>query len=55
MQKEKARRELHKNITSYFEQILVTTNQLYGHLPPITKTIQVRWIRKNAGEERKNS
>ena len=31
-----------------------TRHQLYGHLPPITKTIQVRWTR-HAGEARTNS
>ena len=33
---EKAWQELHKNATK---------QQLYGHLPPIKKTIQVRWSR----------
>ena len=39
---EKAKWELHKNATSYTEQILEATStkqQLYGHLPPITKII----------------
>ena len=48
---EEARRQLHKNIASNIEQVLAPTpykhqhptrHQLYGHLPPITKTIQVR-------------
>ena len=41
-------RQLHKNVESNIEQVLVTTptrRQLYGHLPPITKTIQVRRAR----------
>ena len=43
---EKARRQLHKNAANNIEQALEqhpTKHQLYGHLPPITKTIQVRW------------
>ena len=32
-----------------------TRRQLYGHLPPIMKTIQVRWTRHTAGEARMNS
>ena len=47
-QREKARRELYKNATSYSEQILEVppheTTGL-GHLPPILKTIQVRRTR----------
>ena len=44
--REKARRELHKNATSYIEQILeATSKQIYRHLPPISKTIQLRWKR----------
>ena len=42
---EEARRQLHKNVASNIEQVLAATpprHQLYGHLPPITKTIQVR-------------
>ena len=40
---EKARRQLHKNAASNIEQFLEATKHLiYGHLPPITKTIQVR-------------
>ena len=39
--REKSRRELYKNATSYIEQIL-TKQQLYSHLPPISKTIQIR-------------
>ena len=53
MEAEKAHREkawwqLHKNATSYIEQILeatVTKQQLYGHLPLIFKTIQIRRTR----------
>ena len=40
----KARRQLHKNAASNLEQV-PTRHQLYGHLPPITKTIQVRRTR----------
>ena len=40
---EKARWRLHKNAASNIEQVL--EDQLYGHLPPITKTIQVRRTR----------
>ena len=44
---EEAGRQLHKNAASNLEQVLAATphttrHQLYGHLPPITKTIQVR-------------
>ena len=45
---EEARRQLHKNAASNLEQVLAATpprHQLYGHLPPITKTIQVRRTR----------
>ena len=47
---EEARRQLHKNAASNLEQVLFerqhpTRHQLYGHLPPITKTIQVRRTR----------
>ena len=43
---EKARRQLHKNAASNLEQVLAATrHQLYGHLPPITKTIQARQTR----------
>ena len=46
---EEARRQLHKNAASNIEQVLEATphkkHQLYGHLPPITKTIQVRRTR----------
>ena len=41
-------RQLHKNVESNTEQVLAqhpTRRQLYGHLPPITKTIQVRRAR----------
>ena len=44
MHREKARKELYKNTTSYFEQIPEAT-QLYGYLLFISKTIQVRWTR----------
>ena len=44
--KQKAKRELHKNVTSYIEQILEATltkkKQLYDHQPTIPKTIQIR-------------
>ena len=45
---EEARWQLHKNAASNLEQVLAATptrHQLYGHLPPITKTIQVRRTR----------
>ena len=46
---EEARRQLHKNAASNIEQVLAATppsrHQLYGHLPPITKTIKVRRTR----------
>ena len=46
---EEARRQLHKNVASNIKQILAATphkaHQLYGYLPPIMKTIQVRWTR----------
>ena len=42
---EEARRQLHKNATCNLKQVLAATPQLYGHLPPITKTIQVRRTR----------
>ena len=45
---EETRRQLHKNAASNLEQVLAqhpTRHQLYGHLPPITKTIQVRQTR----------
>ena len=38
------RRQLHKNVVSNIEQV-PTRHQLYDHLPPITKTIQVRRTR----------
>ena len=41
-------RQLHKNVKSNIEQVLATTptrRQLYGHLPPIKKTMQVRRAR----------
>ena len=40
---EKARRQLHNNVESNNEQVLEATprkHQLFGHQPPITKTIQ---------------
>ena len=42
------KRQLHKNAAGNIEQVLrqhPTRHQLYGHLPPITKTIQVRRTR----------
>ena len=48
MAREKAWWQLHKNAVSNIEQVLEATptnQQLYGHLPPITKTIQVRRTR----------
>ena len=45
MYREKAWRQLHKNAASCIEQVLEATpqkQQLYCHLPPITKTIKVR-------------
>ena len=45
---EKAWRQLYKNAASKIEQVLEaapTKRQLYGHLPPITKTIKIRQIR----------
>ena len=42
---EKARRQLHKNATSNIEQVLAqhpSRHQLYYHLSPTTKTIQIR-------------
>ena len=45
---EEARRQLHKNAVSNLEQVWrqhPTRHQLYDHLPPITKTIQVRRTR----------
>ena len=45
---EKAGRQLHKNAARNIEQVLEATphkHQLYGHLPPIMKTIQVRRTR----------
>ena len=41
---EEARRQLHKNVASNIKESWrqhPTKHQLYGHLPPITKTIQV--------------
>ena len=42
---EEARRQLHKNAACKSWQQHPTRHQLYGHLPPITKTIQVRQTR----------
>ena len=45
---EKAWRQQHKNAASNIEQVLgqyPTKQQLHSHLPPITKTIQVRQTR----------
>ena len=43
-----ARRQLHKNVASNIEQVQAATShkhQLYSHLSPITKTIQVKRTR----------
>ena len=48
MHREKAWWKLHKNATSYSEQTVETTpmkQQLYSYLPPISKSILVRWTR----------
>ena len=42
---EEARRQLYKNAASESRRQHPTRHQLYGHLPPITKTIQVRRTR----------
>ena len=44
---EEAGRQLHKNVAILNKswQQHPTKHQLYGHLPPITKTIQIRWTR----------
>ena len=45
---EEARRQFHKHVASNIEQVKAATpykSPLYGHLPPITKTIQVRRTR----------
>ena len=45
---EKVRQQLHKKAASNIEQVLEATphkTPIYGHLPPITKTIQVRRTR----------
>ena len=45
---EEARRQLHKNVESNIKQVLATTpheTPTIRHLPPITKTIQVRRTR----------
>ena len=57
---EKAWRQLHKNAASNIEQVLEehpTKQQLYGHLPPITKTIKVKRTKHvgTAGEAGTNS
>ena len=39
---------MYKNTKSYIKQVREaksTKQQLYGHLPPISKTIQIRWTR----------
>ena len=41
----KARRQLYKNVASNIEQQHPTRRQLYGYLPPITKTSQARRTR----------
>ena len=46
--REEDRRQLRKNVVSNIEQVMAATphkHHLYGHLPPITKTIQVRRTR----------
>ena len=46
--REKAWRHLHNNAASNFEQYWgqhPTKHQLYGHVPPITKTIKARRTR----------
>ena len=53
---EEARRQLNKNTACNLEQALAATphkHQLYDHLPPITKTIQVRRTR-HAGHRRRS-
>ena len=45
---EKAWQQLHKNAASNTEQVLEATptkQQLYGHIPSITKTIKFKWTR----------
>ena len=45
---EEARRQLHQNVASNMVKSWrqhPTKHQLYDHLPPIMKTIQVRWTR----------
>ena len=45
---EKTWRQLHKNVVSYIEQFLETAPHKKGSvqpLPPITKTIKIRWTR----------
>ena len=46
---EEARRQLHKNVASNIKILLMAAtshkHQLYGHLPPNTKTIEVRRTR----------
>ena len=41
----KAWREFHENASNYIKQILEAKQQLYSHLPPICKTIQIRRTR----------
>ena len=59
MHREKARRELLKNDTSYIGQILEKLPkrmQLYSHLSPISRIIQIRRdMRYTAGEPQTNS
>ena len=48
MDGEKAWHQLHKNAANNIEQVWrqhPTKQQLYGHLPPIMKTIKIRWTR----------
>ena len=54
--RKEARRQLHKDVASNIKQVLAATSQkhqLYGHLPPITKIIQVRRTRR-AGHSWRN-
>ena len=57
---EEARQQLHKNAASNLEQDPrqhPTSHQLYGHLPPITKTIKLDEtdMQDTAGEAGTNS
>ena len=53
---EKSQWGQHKNAMSYFEQILEATpmkQQLYGHLPPISITIQDKQDMQDTAREAK--